>query len=1129
MNVYKSNRIERLLEALAEVVRTPAGGPFQPETVVVHSPGVGRWLAAELARSLGICAGVRFPQPDEVVREALVAALPEQAAALDAWAPERLRWAVLRLLPEMIELEPFAPLEAYLRQEGLTGAKAGQLAGRIAETFERYLVYRPGMIRSWIDGEGQGWQPPLLRALAQRLEVPTFSELSHQFARACLRPELDLGRFPRRLSLFGITTLPPASLELLVALSRHVEIHLFVNSPTSEYWADLRTQSQVARQRVAGGEAALELEDLHFQVGHPLLASFGRLGRDFQLLLEEGAEAVEPRPDLYVDPAEAALGAGRRPTLLEIVQSDVLNLVDRGAEGQAEPAPIAVDDRSITIHGCHGPMRQVEVLQDELLELFRTVDELEPRDVVVMTPDLETYAPLVSAVFDQPRSDPRALPFRIADQPLRQRSPVAEALLRVLDLAGSRVTAPEVLDLIALEPIHQRFGIAVEDLEQIIDWVSAAGIRWGIDGEHRRRHGQPAYRENSWRFGLDRLLLGYVMPGDGRWTFGEALPYDEIEGGAAVLLGRLVELCETLFRLLEQLEGGPRTLSGWRELLSTVLAELVASTPGSAWEHDGLRERLASMEREAETVGYEGLLELDAVRELLEAELDEIDERSGFASGRLTFCSIVPLRNVPFRVVALLGMDDAVFPRSPSAAGFDLLERQGQPGDRNDRDDDRQAYLEALLAALDRVVITYSGRSVRDNSALPPSVAVAELIDVISAAVRIDGAEGDDDQQQQAVRDHLTVQHPLHPFSPRNFGADPDERLYTFAEGYLAGARALLAERSSEPPFISGPLSPSEQESTSLTLSTLVRFFEHPARALLERRLGLRLFTDELSLPDREPIELNALDRFLIAQPLLERRIVGEDLSLSYRSVRAAGVLPWGTPGRCLYGELVQSVEPVARAVLALRDQDRREPLPIELALGDGGELRLTGRLDGLYPRGQVIYRFGRPRARDMLRLWIRHLALCCQEGGEGQSFFVARAGGSGGAAVFELDAPEEPEALLEQLIHLALEGLHQPLLFFPETSWSYADALADSGDPGDPEAQKRALAAARRAWEGVWWGGRPGEGADLALQRIFGGAQPFWSHYRPRGFDLPPERTFHHLALQVCRPLRDHLREVSS
>lgn len=628
-----------------------------PETVVVHSKGMERWLSMELATRLGVVANVRFPFPARAIHGVISEALGEVGLECDPWTPDRLMWAVARVLPDLLNQESFGPLRAYLGAEesdGTLGRRQLQLCRRLADTFDRYITYRPELVLEWKVGadRGEDWQRTLFAAVERLVGKPHLAERVRRFFALLSAGDVQLVQPDRRICFFGVSALPPLFVDVLGGLSRYMEIHLFVLCPSQAYWGHVRSRRDMARLWRRMPREEISDEDLHLEEGNPLLATFGRLGRDFQIVLEsrdDDTPYVEPAGELFYPPGE--------DTMLSVVQTDILRLEHRGTgRGGPEPVALSAVDRSIRFHSCHSPLRQVEVLLDELLRAFDEDPSLEPRHVLVMTPDIEAYAPLIEAVFRGGDAAP-AIPYRIVDRSLAQVNPVAEALLKVLGLVSSRVTAQEVLDLLTVTAVQERFEIGPDDLAQIEDWVRTSGIRWAVDGAHRADWEQPDFEENTWRFGLDRLLMGHAFAGDEESLFGNVAPVEGIDGVRAELVGRFVDFAETLFDLLATLQA-PATMDTWRERLSGALEELFASTGNANWIIQEVRDGLGEVTEHVATVGFDGRLEPSAVQTLLSGRFDRPDPLTGFLVGGVTFAAMVPMRSIPFQVIGLLGMDD---------------------------------------------------------------------------------------------------------------------------------------------------------------------------------------------------------------------------------------------------------------------------------------------------------------------------------------------------------------------------------------------------------------------------------------------------------------------------------------
>ncbi|MCX4242297.1 exodeoxyribonuclease V subunit gamma [Paraliomyxa miuraensis] len=1124
MKVYRSNRVEALLDALTEVLREPVAGPLHPEPVMVHSRAMAVWLSMRLAERFDGWVGGSFPFPRRFVQELFTTVLgprtdAEPAGDLTAaFERKRLLWSVLAALPELLPTPPFEELRRYVADDS-RGQARFQLAQRIAEVLDRYAVYRPRMVLAWDDGEEDHWQARLWRTIVARQGPDHPPALARNVFRRLDGGDFDRDALPARVCVFGVSTLPPFYVQVLGALSRHVPVHMFALSPSHEYWAELRSGREALRalRDPASGSDGGPLAGPIADQGNPLLASFGAVGRDFQLVLERELDYEEAEPSLYREPPTR--------TMLGQLQADVLHLRHRGGEVRdpddprarlTTPPPKVVepDDRSITFHACHSPMREVEVLHDQLLDLLSgpSAQGIAPHQVVVLMADVDTYAPLVEAVFERDHREPSFIPYCIADRSVRAESPTIEAFHRLLGLVGSRVTVSEVLDLIAVEAVHTRFEITAEDLDTITEWVGAAGVRWGVDGQHRGEHGQPRYDQNTWRFGLQRLLLGYGLPGGNRMTFAGVLPYDEIEGQDAELLGKLAELCERLFTHLTQLDR-PRTPEGWQEAL-TALADDMLSTQGlAAWEHQQLRRAIEGLVTDAAAAGFDGTIPLPSMRVLVEERLEEERPAQRFLAGGVTFCAMLPMRTIPFEVVCMLGMSDGAFPRTGRTVGFDLMAQRPRPGDRSRRADDRYLFLEALLAARRRVIISYVGQSIQDNADLPPSVVVSELLDVLeeSFVTRDEPGPG-------RLRQQLVLRHPMQPFSPRYFGADADPRLWSYAAAYEDGARALHTGTEGRPRIelfdALLPPPPQEEQERPLPLDRLVRFFQQPAAELLKRRLGINLSEWVRDRSDREPMELDTLEQWKAGTEILEHRLDELPALRSRELLRAMGLLPLGAAGDSLYEAIALDTDPIAAVARRLRVGPRLPNLSLDLSLPT---LRLVGQLDRRWPAAMVRAQYGQIRAKHLLDAWIRHLTLCALRPDDQtpRTVLVGRPEKPGGARVCRMQPVPDATERLDELARLYLAGQQRPLLLFPRSSLAYVQALREGKD----DAEARMIAHSE------WTGRGHTENDDPHLARIFGDLDPL-----QEGFSLldPPllGGDFASLSRRVFNPLLEHLQE---
>lgn len=1086
MRIYRSNRLEVLAQRLAEVVAVPCGGAegkvdplaaLQPETIVVQSRGMERWLSQDLAQRLGVWARPSFPFPRAFLEGAFNAVLGEPPSDPGAFARGPMTFAVARELssPEERGQGELGEARGYVgpvdRDEG--AVRRMELAGRVAEVFDRYPIYRPDVVLGWERSRGGGWQGALFRRLVARSGSVHTAARAHAFLEAVKGGSpLPLGApgLPMRLSVFGVSSLPPLYVDIFAALARHAEVHLFLLSPSRGYWGEVRPRRDALREAARGHGTLPAEEVLVGDEGHPLLASLGRLGRDFQAILEERLTYDEV--DAHVDPAQVA-----SPTTLARLQQDLLDL---------RPTMPLPADGAITVHSCASPFREVEVLKDQVLALLDADSTLAPRDIVVMAPDIEAYAPFVEAVFG---GGAAPLPYRIADRGARARSAAASAMGTLLEVAAGRLRASDVMDLLALEPVRRCFALDAEELDVLRGWVRDANARWGRDGAHRAEVGLPPLEDATWRFAMDRLFLGYGMPGAGRDVFEGVLPCDDVEGEQGLLLGKLGRFCDELFALGDALRT-PRPVADLVALLRGALETFLLVPPDRAAEILALRGALASLEADAMAAGFDSPVTLAALQGELGRRLDEGGDDHGFLSGGVTFCRLMPMRAIPFRVVALLGMAHDAFPRATSPVSFDLLAREPRPGDPSPRDQDRYLFLEALLAARERILITYVGQGVRDHATAPPSVVVSELLDAT-------GAEA------------ATVVHPLQPFSARYFAGDPSPGLLQYGTTFLDGARALANARAPEggprvnPPFVGRPRPLAEARERVLDIGELARFLGSPAKSFLRSVLGVRLADTGDELRGLEAFQVGPLEGFLAGGDLVGALLAGDTPDEALQRLRLRGDLPLGAWGDLECAIFAEKGRALASEVRRLGGGTERRVIPMDLTVGT---TRLVGGLTDVYPAARVEVRFAKMKARPKVGLWVRHLALLAA--GAGTRSYLVGHDPKEGAAVASFGPVDDARRTLASLVDLYWLGQTTPLLFFPEAAAAFVAAEA-KGLP-----VPAALERARKAFE-------PDdhihtEGNDDHLQLLLRGVDPFVES--PTGVD--PRASFVATARTILEPL---------
>ncbi|WP_133649160.1 exodeoxyribonuclease V subunit gamma [Paraburkholderia flava] len=1154
LQLFYSNRYETLVAALLADMADAPSEPWVAQPLIVPSAALRRRLELDIAAQRGVCANVDFRYLAQWLWEQIGGVIPVQAHS--PYAPDRLVWRCYRQLGRTDEDSALAPWNASPRLRAYLDAADPpmryELAHRIATVLDHYLTYRPEWLLQWQKGgsifangvpgapgapgesgprligasaaarEDEAWQAALWRAVLAEVANEAAPETSadrkkgsggarsrstapvtppaYRFLDEAHTLDLDAiarADWPAAVYVFALPTMPPLHVELLRTLSRWVDVRLYAMNPCREFWFDI-----VSERRIEALDAAGQRD--YQEVGHPLLAEWGRQTQAQLHMLHELTEsAASSESSVYVENPE--------PTWLAAVQNAMLAL-------EPEEPPALSSANGIEVHVCHSLSRQLEVLHDRLLGWFDEFDDLQPSDVLVACPDLAAAGPLIDAVFGtvfgtaagRSEASSRRIPYRITGLPPTEANPVARVLLDWLALPERSAAAPELIEWLRVDAVAVHYGIDAMALETAQEWLAAAGARRGLSPVEPEDAAVPVAR-HTFADALTRLFLGYAMPDRGE-PVDAWLPVEGAGGPDAELLGRLARFVDHLDAFVRR-ASLDQTPAAWTRLLLDTLGQCFDAGVEFADAVADVRDAIDAMGDAMHSGAHDEPLPAAVVRTALAAALDD-PARGGVPWGSVTFSSLTSLRGLPYRVVCLLGMDDGVLPSLARADEFDLMAAFGKAGDRQRRDDERNLFLDLLLAARDRLLIAYTGRSIRDNAPLPPAALVDELLDHLArVSVGPDASPKELDKARRA----FIVEHPLQAFSADYFEPRSDAPLFTY-DPDRAELAALLAtpHDATTAPFFTEPLP--VEIATPVAFDDFQRFWRHPARALLRDRLGIVLSDTQGELLDTEPFELDYAGRDALADRLLPALLDTNEqpgaLERIHRIAEASPELPGGATGSVWRARELGALRQLADGVRhALAGGAQRLPFALDVVprWPDTGDFALFGQYDAslreavqtplqlhgtlnlLTDAGQVVFRYARPTARDYLSAWIAHLVYCAAlpDG-------ARRTVWHGSGETFEFAPVAAPLDELAPLAALFRAGRSLPLRFFPKSAWA---KISDSDS----------------AAQGAWINERVRSESDDAALRI-----------ALRGTPLTLDEPFGTLAAIVFKPLAEHLRSTS-
>ncbi|MDZ7680159.1 MAG: exodeoxyribonuclease V subunit gamma [Fodinibius sp.] len=1046
LRFYHDTKLESLANQLCRQLDDhPPANPLAEEIFVVQNHGIGQWLSLYLADKEGIAANMKFEFPSERLWSLI--RLMDDDIPEDLPSDRRpMTWSLMQLLGDEEFLADFDNLRYYIQDPDPTqrAVRSWKLSAKIADVFDQYLIYRPQMVLGWQQGrlqqpdsESEQWQANLWNRLLTHWEA-TYdgrwlhrAELQQELFKALDNDLFDKEALPERLSIFGVSTLPPAIMKTMVKLSKIVDVHFYQLSIDPDI-TDRESFSNPLLQSLGKEQAAFNTQ-------------FSRLSTAHKAPLDQGRDTAEQQ------------------SVLEVLQSDLESDNRPGGRNLKLPSM----DNSIQVHACHSPKREVEVLYDQLLALLDDQPQITPDDILIMTPDIDTYAPMIEAVFESPDQGQPEIPYSIADRGAGDGPPAITSFLKILELCESRFKVTEVLDLLDTDPIKEAFGFTDEDLNKLERWVGDNRIRWGIDGSFKRNLQVPASNNFTWKSGLNRMMLGYVMKPTEEDLFDGLFPYREIEtSDDARLAGRFSRFLEELFSLHQRIEGA-KSPEEWRGLLEDIADTFLPESRDYFRQLSTIRTAIEQLSALSELGGFDSAAPFAVIKSWIQEQLQQQSAGGGRIGRGVTFSSLMPMRSIPFSVIGMIGMNEGAFPRSKIPIEFDLMYLHPRPGDPVQADEDRNLFLENLLSARQHLYFSYVGRSNRQDAEFPPSVVINELVDYLG-------------EQYGFATDDLLTEHKLQAFSPSYFKG---EGLFSYSTTQQNISRQLSDEQSAHALFFSRDLPRVDDDWKQLSVSELVSFFQHPAKFMLQSRLGIYLGEDEVLTEEREPFALEKLEKYRVEQQLLQRFLNEQELESYQQIARSRDMLPEGWPGQQAYEQKIEQVQVFGGAIRERLQEQQLDDLQVNIELGDA---HIVGKLTDIYPDGRLSYRFGNIRAKDRIDWWIRHLLFqkVKPDDHEGHSLFFAWEDQE--ITLHKLSPVENADELLANLIEGYWQGMHALYPFYPQSSYAYAKQ-AVKYDNDDDKAMENAIGQ----WE-PGYNGRPGEGDDPYYKLIMDGRDPF-------------------------------------
>ncbi len=1134
LNLYTSNRIESLVPILADVVRQPRKSIFQEEVIVVQSRGMEQWLSLEIAKQLKINAFCKFPFPTAFFNK-LLQGDHKFKGDLIPFDPGLLTWRIFNLLPSLLDDPAFSQLHSYLVDN--RDIKLFQLSKKIADIFDQYTMYRTDMIELWEKNTGDpSWQMRLWQKLA--IDVPAHRlHLKNMFINSL---KLSEGHpdLPDRVSFFGISSLPVFFTDMIEILSQFIDINYFLLNPCSEFWDDIvseRELNQLNRKRKRLHKKAVDTTIEHYETLNPLLGSFGTYGRDFLARIHGGNT-----DESYT------LVTSESDSLLQKIQNQIV-IPTEVISGTLSPA-----DSSIQIHSCHSKQREIQVLHDFLLDSLNTNPDLKLSDIAVMAPEIGEYSLYVSNVFNA--SNGPQMQYAITDKTIQDSSPVSVTFLEILALVTSRFTYTSIINILENEAVREKFNLSLDETVQIKNWLTDTQINWARDSLHKESLKLPPTSENTWKSGIDHLLLGFVMPKL------DSVLYQGITGNDILSSSTSAETFGKFLTFYKSIETITATLSKsytlveWVRIINSIFTTFFVDSETTQSELSTLRkitERLISytqhIESSTQDTDNKLIISFDVILTWLKGEVASTRISHGYMNGGITFCSLLPMRGIPFKIICLIGMNENVFPRRSSAMSWDLIASRPRKGDRSIEIEDRYVFLETIMSAREKLFISYLGQNEHNERVAHASICVEELVGYVGGVVarskeqgvsseEEDGGKMPESSSQKPVVGSeeeeggiqepqarsqkfedgrwntaagLVRRHKLHAFNPfyfrdleGTFSVGTDEGttpFFSYNTHAYKSAITLLNSKSNydDKPFIIHDIPLPDDHKFEITINDLTKFYKNPSKYFLNNVLRVEFAYLKDSVDDVESFRLDNLESYGIRQQIFDAvyNSKGSENEL-YDYYKALNLLPHGQPGSVEFDKIFSDVQIFSSRVADYCTTAQLENPEIDYTFEN---IFVYGMLRPVFKSNMIVCRNSNEKPQDLLSAWIQHLFLNTIKSEDYPKSTILLSSDTSK----RFNPVNNPKYHLDILLNYFREGNIRPLRFFPKTSSAYVSKLSSG--------REKALINATKTWSSDDFTSFGTESEDRYISLCFDAVTTLNSEFEA-------------IASQILQPMYDHM-----
>ncbi len=1066
LTIYRSNKAEWLAEILGQELRLNPPKITEEVDIIVNTWPTSRWLSENLSIINNINALVKFPFPGTYLKKLVSVILEIEPIGKDPWERNYLVWNIMELLPELMERKEAEIIKTWIgksqKENEEININLWDLANNIAEMFDEYILYRPDIIKQWLGKKSEKrlkdltvnkhalWQATLFKLLHEKIKKDPFCIQVEKAIEVLKNGDVSKLDYPKNLYIYGITSLAPLQIDLIQALSKIIHIKVYLISPCNDLWQ----RCEVRRKKFS--DTWNTPPDKQWLLESPRLEAFlGRMGAEFQQLLEGSGEyqlGKRNEEDIFALSAEIASNKGKKPTLLEQLQQELISTEIETVLTKEK------SDISLLFLKSSGKYRQVELIRDQILQFLANNKNLQPRDILIMTPQIDSYAPIFSSVFNNINQDTTPLPWVITDRGQEDKIGLIHFVLNLLEISANRLTASNFEILLANPALQKQLNISFEEISSIIESLQSAGFTWGLNSTER--YGEEAH-SLSWC--LERLLLGLVLPNNPIDGLNNISPYSENISNTEII--KSWSIISKLYNYIEEIRS-KRTCNEWIKLLTALIKDFFNDGGEWAWE----AQQLLNIVNNLGEIAEECELEIDClvIKDIITKALSYTNGKFGHRTGKLTISALEPMRAIPHEIIIIMGLESSSFPRIENRRSFNLLDKKRRLGDPNQYDKDRYALLEALISTRQNLLLAWNSKDLKTGEEFEPPSPIQQWLSYLKIKL---GAN---------TLKEIVIEAPANPLDHFNFIKNTHSQIISCDKKNLKARECINKSIPIKRISLALPLNwkdPEGNKDTSYSYEKTKEWLLNPQITWLkENEIKSREYINLRE--DNDLLEFTELDRYKLIKNRLENTDVEElnnmkkDISFWKQNYTGTGVFPPKGSG-LIEEELLEErwdnlistindIGKITKRVIKTKD--------FESEFYFGGD-------------NLILIEIGNLKYKTLMNGWINHLYFSANASLNSKTIIISKKTSSDNKVNFEITKEIEPinkkEAtiIIDNLSKIAASGRENCWPIPPESGLFYALAKG--------KGINKMKQVFKKKWEGDFY--IKGERESLAMQLCFG------------------------------------------